>query len=70
MDKKEITTFTCHSCKHEFTWDRGNDIRGNIYQCENCDKYICFSCLFENEHNVGEMAEVLCLDCLRGRRIA
>lgn len=61
---KDEAILKCHKCEEDFTWDGGNDNRGNIFECEDCGKLICFSCLSENGINVSTVDKIQCLDCL------
>jgi hypothetical protein len=68
----------CHKCEQEFTWDGGNDFRGNIYICECCGEPICVSCMMENERyrkeinsnidGISGLEKILCLDCFKSIR--
>lgn len=63
----------CSNCKQEFTWDGGNDNRGNIYICEQCNNPICISCMMEykqykeeilsNIDGIAGLERILCLEC-------
>lgn len=68
----EEEILVCSNCKHDFTWDGGNDNRGNIYICEDCGEPICVSCMQENEKyrkiiaesdGISGLERIQCINC-------
>lgn len=64
---------TCSFCKTEIDWDCGNDRKGTIWGCDNCNTYFCESC-FKERHGAEALygmvkaeseGDILCPDCYK-----
>jgi len=64
-----VKVMRCHQCQHDFSWDSGNPLRGNIFICEDCGEFICYSCLIEHGYDVSNMDSILCLNCLKDKKM-
>lgn len=69
---------TCYKCRTDIEWDGGDDRRGVIWNCDECDDYFCEQCFVEKHgaeayHEMtsadSSSDEILCQYCY-GKRIA
>ena len=60
--------YACDFCGFELDWESNDDIHGNMWSCEKCDKIFCSKC-FEDRFGKEEYQKmingekVLCPDC-------
>lgn len=62
VDKELI--YTCDFCHTEIGWESGHSSKGNIWECEECGKMVCTSCIECHGGTTSETADrILCGDC-------
>lgn len=68
-ENREEEICECHFCKTKIGWESGHEIKGNVWNCEECSVDFCSACFMEktDEKNPPGTAEiyeeVLCPNC-------